>query len=58
MNDLNKTIDSFYIKRVKPRSMVDALLKVYSSFMKGGNSAFIAAIVSGLFPKNEYRSFE
>ena len=53
MNDLNKTIDSFYIKRVKPRSMVDALLKVYSSFMKGGNSAFIAAIVSGLFPKNE-----
>jgi len=33
------------------RSMVDALLELCSPCLKGGNSAFIAAIASGLFPQ-------
>jgi len=40
------------------QSMVDALSELCSSFLKGGNSASIAAIVSGLIPQNEYRSLE
>ena len=38
--------------------MVDALSELCAPFLKGGNSGFIAAIVSGLFPQNEYRSLE
>jgi len=44
------------IKGVMSSSSVDALSELCSPFLKGGNSAFIAAIASGLFPKNEYRS--
>ena len=33
------------------RSMVDALSELCSPFLKGANSAFIAAIASGLFHK-------
>ena len=36
-------------KGIKPRSMVDALLELCSPFLKGDNSAFIAAIASGIF---------
>ena len=45
-------------KRVMPRPMVDALSELCSTFLKGGNSALIAAIAGGLFPRNEYRSLE
>ena len=38
-------------KGVMSRSSVDALSELCSPFLKGGNSAFIAAIASGLFPK-------
>jgi len=34
-------------------SMVDALSKLYSPFLKGGNSAFIATIASGFFHKTD-----
>jgi len=34
--------------------MVDALLELYSPFLKGGNSAVIAAIASATFYKNEF----
>jgi len=40
------------------RPMVDALPEFCSPFLKGGNPAFIAAIASGLFPQNKYRSLE
>jgi len=43
---------------VMPRSSVDTLSELCSPFLKGGNSTFIPAIASGLFPKNEYRSLE
>ena len=33
------------------RSMVDALLELYFPSLKGGNSALIGAIASGLFHK-------
>jgi len=33
------------------RSMVNALSELCSPFLKGDNSAFIAEIASGLFPK-------
>ena len=46
-----------YFKGVMTRSMVDALSEVIP-FFKGGNSAFIAGIASGLLPQNEYRSLE
>jgi len=46
------------VRGVKPRSMVDALSELCSPFLNGGNSALIAAIASGLFPKSEYRSLE
>ena len=39
------------LKGVITRSMLDALSKLCSPFLEGGNSAFIAAIVSGLFHK-------
>ena len=45
-------------KGVMTGSMVDALSELYFPFLKRGNSAFIAAIASGPFPKNECRSFE
>ena len=34
------------------RSRVYALSELCLPFLQGGNSAFIAAIASGLFPKN------
>jgi len=34
------------------------LSELCSSFLKGGNSVFIAVIASGLFPQTEYRSLE
>jgi len=37
---------------------VDALLELCFTFLKRGNSAFIAAIASGLVPQSEYRSLE
>jgi len=40
------------------RSSVDALLELCSPFLNGGNSAFIVAIASGLFPQSKDRSFE
>jgi len=46
------------VKGVMTRSMVEALSKLCSPFLKGGNFAFIAAIASGLFPQTEYRSLE
>ena len=39
------------VKRVKPRVGVDALSELCSPLLKGGNSAFIAVIASGLFFK-------
>jgi len=47
-----------FIKGVMTRSMVDALSGLCSPFLKGGNSAFIAAIASGLFPQTEYWSLK
>jgi len=38
------------LKGVMTPSMVDALSELCSPFLKGGISAFIAAIASGLFP--------
>ena len=40
------------------RSMVDALSELCFPLLKGGNSAFIAAIASGPLPENEYRILE
>ena len=45
-------------KGVMTRSVVDALSELWSPFLNGGNSAFIAAMASGIFPQSEYRSFE
>ena len=45
-------------KEVMPQSMIDTLSELCSPFLKGGNSVFIAARVSGPFPKTEYRSLE
>ena len=44
-----------YIKGVMTRSMIDTLSELCSPFLKGGNSAFIAVIASGL---SEYRLLE
>jgi len=46
------------VKGVMTRSMVAALSEWCSPFLKGGNSAFIAAIASDLFRQTEYRSLE
>ena len=46
------------LKGVITRSIVDVLSELCSPFLKGGNSAFIPAIASGLFPQTEYRSLE
>ena len=40
------------------RLMVDGLSELCSPFLKGGNSAFIAAIENGRFPQSKYRSLE
>ena len=40
-----------YIKRVLSWSSVDAISEFCSQFLKGGNSAFIAAIANGLLAK-------
>ena len=40
------------------RSIADVLSELCSPFLKGGNSAFTAAIASGLFLQTEYRSLE
>jgi len=47
-----------YLKGVMTQSMVDALSELCSPFLKGGNSAFIAAMAGGRFPQTEYRSIE
>jgi len=41
------------IKGVMSRLRVDALSELCSPILNGGNSAFIAAIASGLCPQNE-----
>ena len=46
------------VKGVMTRSTVDALSELCFPFLKGGNSAFIAAIASVLFPQNESQSLE
>jgi len=46
------------IKGVMSWSMVDALSELWSPFLRGGDSAFVAAIVSGLFPQSEYQSLK
>ena len=46
------------LKGVMTQSMVDELSELCSPFLKGGKSAFIAAIASGLSSQNEYRSLE
>ena len=45
-------------KGVMSWSRVDTLSELYSPFLKGGNSAFIAAIASGLFSQDKHRSLE
>jgi len=50
-------IEDTKVKGVMSRSIVDALSELCCPFVKGCNSAFIAAIANGLVPKNEYRSF-
>jgi len=46
------------LKGVMTRLIVDALSELCSPFLKGGDSAFIAAIASGFFPQTEHRSLE
>jgi len=53
-----KTEGSKNLKGVMTRSMVEAFSELCSPFLKGGNSAFITAIASGLVPQTEYRSLE
>jgi len=48
----------FELKGVMTWSIVDVLSELCSPFLKGGNSAFITVIASGLFPQTEYRSLE
>jgi len=43
------------VRGVMTRSIVDILSELCSPFLKGGNSAFITAIASSLFPQTEYR---
>ena len=45
-------------KGVMTRSNVDVISELCTPFLKGGNSIFIAAIASGLFPQNKYPSLE
>jgi len=52
----HNVVESF--EGVMTRSIVDALSELCSPFLKGGNSTFIAAIASRLFPQTEYRSLE
>ena len=44
---------SSVVKGVMTRSIADALSELCTPFLKGGNSAFLAAIASGLFPQTE-----
>jgi len=46
------------VKGVMTRPMVDTLVELCFPFLKGGNSAFIAALASGLFPQTKYRPLE
>ena len=46
------------LKGVMTWSIVYVLSELCSPFLRGGNSAFIAAIASGLCPHTEYRSLE
>jgi len=48
----------YALKGVMSRPRVDILSEPCSPFLKGGNSAFIAAIASGLFPKSGYLLLE
>ena len=41
----------WFVKGTMSRSNVDALSELCSPFLKGGHSAFIAAITSGFFQK-------
>ena len=45
-------------KGVMTRPIVDVLSELCSPILKGGNSAFIVAIASGLFPQTKYQSLE
>jgi len=42
----------FKLKGVMTLSIVDVLSELCSPFLKGGNSAFITTIASGVFPQN------
>jgi len=53
-----KRLADHHIKGVMTRSIVDTLSELCSPFLKGGNSAFITAIASGLLSQTEYRSLE
>ena len=48
---------SFY-KQNYGKGVMTWSMELCFPFLKGGNSAFIAAIASGLFPQTEYRSLE
>jgi len=54
---IRNTWGVYNIKGVMTRSMVEFFGVVFP-ILEGGNSTFIAAIVSGLFPQTEYRSLE
>jgi len=45
------------LKGLMTQSMVDTFWRCFP-FLKGGNSVFIAAIASDLFPQKEYQSLE
>jgi len=50
--------DIMIFKGVMTQPIVDELSELCSPFLKRGNSAFITAIASGLFPQTEYQSLE
>ena len=55
---IHETGSSSMLKGAMTRLMVDAFSELCFPFLKGGNSAFITAIASGLFPQTEYRPLE
>jgi len=48
---ISKWKEKWNLNKLSIRSTVNALLELCSPFLKGSNSAFIAAMASGLFPK-------
>jgi len=52
------SLNSNLFKGVMTWSIIGVLSELCCPFLKGGNSAFITAMVSGLFPQTEYRSLE